>query len=124
MNFKKYIYENEESPLSTVLYHKDIPCITRFFSNDFPVYHAIHKVNDASNLETYTEKHVHDVDEINIIISEDENFKFRIEIDDEEHIVGPHTSVFIPAGKMHSANVICGSGYYIAIRMNDAIKDK
>lgn len=121
MNFpyEKLIFKNENSPLSTIPFHKDVPCIERFFSEDFPLHLAIHEISEANGLnEDYTTPHVHDdEDEINIIIGEEGVLDYRIQVGEEEYVVSSNSSVWIPAGVKHSANVLKGSGYFIAIRM-------
>ncbi|SHO44479.1 cupin domain-containing protein [Anaerocolumna xylanovorans] len=118
MKINDYIYTNEEAPLSGVLLHNDIPCITRYFEASFPVYTAIHKVSKADHPETYTQMHSHEEEEINILISEDKDFQYEVRIEDETFIVSANSSIFIPSNALHSTNVINGSGYYIAIRLN------
>lgn len=118
MKINDYIYTIEEAPLSSVSSHNDISCITRYFEAGFPVYTAIHKVSKADHPATYTQMHSHGEEEINIIISDDKDFKYEVRIEDETFIVSANSSVYIPSNVLHSTNVISGSGYYIAIRLN------
>jgi hypothetical protein len=121
---KDLIFHLDQSPLSTVPYHSDVEGIDRYFTDAFPVHMAIHNVNRKSEvLEKYTSLHKHDVAEINIIIGNDE-LQYRIGLEDEEFVIGANTGVWIPAGVRHSANLIKGEGYYIAIRLDMQEKDK
>lgn len=117
--YEKLIYKNENSPLSSIPFHKDIAFIQRFFSEEFPMHLAIHKITGAHGLtEDYTEPHTHeDEDEINIIIGEEGELEYRIQLGEKEYVVQSNSSIWIPAGVKHSANVLKGSGYFIAIRM-------
>jgi quercetin dioxygenase-like cupin family protein len=63
---------------------------------------------------SYCEPHVHDCDEINILLS-DSHLSYEIRLGDEVFIVNAPATIHIPAGVVHSANVIEGSGFYIAI---------
>ena len=113
------IHHNVPSPLSTVAHHHDVACIERFFSDTYPMHLAIHKVTDADDIDQYTDPHSHDVPEINIIISDTEGeLVYEIQLAEEIFQVSSNATVWIPAGLTHASNVISGSGYFIAIRLN------
>ena len=76
------------------------------------VYHEIRDVPAAHR--SYCEPHVHDCDEINILISDSE-LSYMIRLGDDLFVVNAPATVRVPAGVVHSANVIAGTGYYIAI---------
>ena len=63
---------------------------------------------------SYCEPHVHDCDEINILLS-DSHLAYEIRLGGEVFVVHAPATIRIPAGVVHSANVIEGSGYFIAI---------
>lgn len=63
---------------------------------------------------TYCEPHVHDCPEFNILLSQD-RLVYEITLGSENYIVEAPASIYIPAGLVHSANVIEGSGFFIAI---------
>lgn len=118
--YEKLIFKNSIIPLSTIPFHTDIPCIERYFPEGFPVHLAVHKVSDANEFQEYTKPHSHDIPEINIIIGEEACLVYSIQLGDEVFEVKSNSSIWIPAGLQHSANVIEGSGYYIAIRLGQA----
>jgi cupin superfamily acireductone dioxygenase involved in methionine salvage len=121
---KDLIFPLENIPLSTVPHHSDVEGIERYFSEVFPVHMAVHDFNRKDSiLEKYTSLHQHDVAEINIILGSDD-VQYRIGLEDEEFIVGRNTGIWIPAGIRHSANLITGIGYYIAIRLDMHLTDK
>lgn len=56
---------------------------------------------------------------INIIISDPADaLEYEIQLDQETFFVAANASLWIPAEMMHASNVISGSGYFIAIRLN------
>jgi len=107
------------SVLSNVPFHTDTHAITRYFADAFPCHMAIHHVSPVFIAPPqYTAPHVHDEhDEINIIISPDKLI-YKIQLGDEEYIVQNNASIWIPRGMVHSANILKGSGYFIALRLN------
>jgi hypothetical protein len=122
--FKELIFQLDNIPLSTIQYHSDVRGIERYFSDAFPVHMAVHNCNREDEVtEKYTSLHHHDVAEINIILGSID-LLYRIGLEDEEFIVGPNTGVWIPAGVRHSANLIRGEGYYIAIRIDMDLSEK
>jgi len=74
-----------------------------------------HEIRDVPNeRRSYCEPHVHDCDEMNILLS-DSHLSYEIRLGDEVFVVNAPATIRIPAGLVHSANVIEGSGFYIAI---------
>ncbi len=118
--FQNMIYENVLTPLSTVAHHHDVECIERYFSEKFPAHLAIHRVNDAPEQKReYTELHVHQEQEINIIVGDkDVDLIYEVQLEDETYYVKSNSTIWIPSGIRHSCNVVKGSGYYIALRLN------
>lgn len=117
--YQNLIHQNVPSPLSSVAHHHDVACIERFFSDTFPLHLAIHKVTEGEDVEPYTEPHSHDIPEINIIIGDEEGaLEFAIQLGEETFCVSSNSTIWIPAGLTHASNVIRGSGYFIAIRLN------
>ncbi len=117
--YQKLIHHNVPSPLSSIAHHHDVDCIERFFADTYPLHLAIHKVTSAANVARYTELHCHDVPEINIVVGDErDELTYEIQLEDETFCVAANSTVWIPAGMMHAANVLSGSGYFIAIRLN------
>ncbi|WP_315821355.1 cupin domain-containing protein [Paraflavitalea speifideaquila] len=64
----------------------------------------------------YTKPHTHnDFDEINILIGD--SLRYLIQLGEETYEMEGNHSIWIPAGTLHAANVIQGSGYFVAIRL-------
>ncbi|MDC0685429.1 MULTISPECIES: hypothetical protein [Sorangium] len=111
---------NVPSPLSSVAFHEDVECIRRSFAAGFPVHLAIHRVDSAEAARRdYTALHTHDGPEINVILPDPTGLEYRIELGSRVHHVTESTSIWIPPGVPHSANVVRGSGYLIAVRFDD-----
>jgi len=118
--YQNLISRNVKIPLSSVPFHKDIAFIERFFCNEFPMHLAIHKVTNAKCMpDDYTQPHVHDVHEINILVGNEGELEYAIQLGEEIFYVQSNASIWIPAGLYHASNAIRGSGYFIAIRLDD-----
>ncbi len=114
------IFENFNRPLSSIPFHFDVDGIERYFSEGFPAHLAIHRVDMRdSNKEEYTIPHFHeDEDEINILIpDEGDELVYKIQLGEEIFTVNGSKSIWIPSGLTHGANVVSGSGYFVAIRV-------
>lgn len=82
---------------------------------------AAHIVGDSYTHKeewVYSQAHQHDFDEINMLISETSILKYKLELDGkEEEIVSP-TLIFIPAGIVHRAEPISGTGIFLCIYLD------
>ena len=76
------------------------------------VTHELRNVS-ASN-RTYCEPHVHDCAELNILLSMG-HLSYEIRLEDELYVVEAPATIYIPAGMVHSANVIEGTGFFLAV---------
>jgi len=117
--YASLIVEHEESPLSSVIAHRDVDCITRYFAAGAFMHLATHRISDAEPAHReYTDLHVHAEPELNVIIPDESGLVYRIGLGDEEFVITRNSSVWIPPGVPHSANVISGSGHFVALRIN------
>ena len=74
-----------------------------------------HEVRDVSaDRRSYCEPHVHDCPEINILLSLT-RLTYEIRLGDEVYLVEAPATIYIPAGLVHSANVVEGSGFFVAL---------
>jgi DNA-binding transcriptional ArsR family regulator len=81
-----------------------------------------HEIRDVpAERRSYCEPHVHDCDEINILLS-DSHLSYEIRLGEEVFVVNAPATIHIPAGVIHSANVIEGTGFFIAIVDTDNYK--
>ncbi|MFQ5782006.1 MAG: 2-isopropylmalate synthase [Nitrosopumilus sp.] len=80
---------------------------------------AVHFVNDSTNLPGYSKLHKHDHDEINLILSEESELTYQIQLEDESYKVTSPSTIFIPRGIKHSAQAISGKGTFVCIILSD-----
>jgi hypothetical protein len=66
----------------------------------------------------YTMAHKHDFDEINILISERSPLKYKLELDGREEEISSPSLIYIPAGTMHRAEPICGTGTFLCVYLD------
>jgi quercetin dioxygenase-like cupin family protein len=113
------ILEMQPQALSEVPFHHDTPCITRFTAFNFPLHLGVHQIASVNTPPPeYTEPHVHaDHHEVNLIISEQE-LVYCIRLGDQVYTVTNNACIWIPKGTVHSANLVKGNGYYIALRID------
>jgi mannose-6-phosphate isomerase-like protein (cupin superfamily) len=113
-----FIFDMKQAALSDVPFHNNTASITRYIARQFPLHMAVHRVSPVMMTPpAYTQPHVHhDYNEINIIIS-DEQLEYKILLGNNEYVVRNNSSIWIPMGTIHAANVLRGSGYFIAIRV-------
>ena len=119
--YSKYIINGTEEPLHVQAYHYSAP-VERFLmlnKKEIPranTFISIHKIDKLpKKVPRYCELHKHDHDEINILFSENDKLIYKIQIENEIYEVSSPSTVFIPKGTMHSAEVISGKGTYTCI---------
>ena len=112
------IFKLVPGDLNHVDFHQAVSSIQRLVPEKFPLHLAVHSVlvEDKNPPKVYSAPHMHtDQDEVNILISKS-SMVYNIMLDDEEHEVAAPATIWIPAGKAHSANVVSGEGFFICIR--------
>lgn len=122
MKYEHLITKGVEQDLGAVAFHHSAP-LTRYVmlqkdavSGDGgfrTVAHVIDGVPDE--VPPYCELHWHDFDEVNLILSDDNSLRYKIQLEDETYEVQAPATVYIPKGTRHAAEVISGRGVYIAI---------
>jgi hypothetical protein len=77
---------------------------------------AVHEIRGLpySLDRRYCEPHSHNCPEINLLIAF-QRLVFRITLGEESYLCEAPSSIYIPAGVLHSANVIEGTGFFVAI---------
>jgi len=102
--------------LSSIPFHNNLDDISRWIALGSEYHIAIHQINTSQDHpDEYIKPHKHNAEELNIILSNDEIFQYRIMINDEENIINAPSVVMIPKDTIHSANVVKGKGFYICI---------
>lgn len=113
---KNEILELVKQELSSIPFHNNLDDISRWVALGSKYHIAIHQIHTIQDHpEEYVQLHKHDADELNIILSNDEIFQYKIMINSEEKIINAPSVLMIPKNTMHSANVIRGRGFYICI---------
>ena len=126
--YKKYITKGIHEPLSEVQFHKKAPIkrISMLSKKTIPeskIHAAVHFV-DAINkkISKYSILHKHDVDEVNMLLSQNDKLVYEIQLDDEIYKVSSPVTIFIPKGVNHRADVISGSGFFVCLIMSNNYK--
>jgi mannose-6-phosphate isomerase-like protein (cupin superfamily) len=133
--YKKFIKKGVVQPLEKVPFHHKAP-LKRILMQSEDTFPDIKTILPGSNfhiaahiitklpkkIPKYVEPHAHNCDEINLILSETGNLKYKINLGNEEYIVTSPATVYIPKRVKHSAQVISGKGIYVCILMSQSYK--
>lgn len=124
---KWYVVRGIPESLGCVPGHTAVQGIERFQLLDgsflggaFP-HCAVHIISERFMPEAawhYTQPHVHDTDEVNLILSPNGCLRYRYEIDGSMEIVDSPSCVFIPAGTPHRMEAAGGTGIFICIHLS------
>ena len=126
--YKKYITKGIHEPLSEVQFHKKAPIkrISMLSKKTIPeskIHAAVHFVDAIDKkISKYSILHKHNVDEVNMILSQNDNLVYEIQLDDEIYKVSSPVTIFIPKGVNHRADVISGSGFFVCLIMSNKYK--
>ena len=119
--YKKFIKKGVNESISKIPFHNYAPIkrISMLSKKRFPssnTHIAVHFVNgNHKKMSEYSLLHKHNVDEINLIISENSKLIYEIQLDDEIYKVSSPSTVFIPKGVKHKAKFISGKGVFVCI---------
>ena len=128
---KKYaalISKGVVSPLETVKCHHKAPLKRRVMLQRDAVTGAgikvvLHQISKLpKKIPSYCDPHIHEFDEINLILSDAGTLKYRIVLGDETFVVRSPSTIYIPAGLRHSAEVLSGKGTYVTVLMTSAYR--
>lgn len=118
--YEKFIKQGAVESLDNVPFHKKAP-IKRLLMLDKSIipesdtHIAVHFVDASKKLPEYSQRHEHDYDEINLILSETSELAFEIRLGDETYKVTSPSTVFIPRGLQHSAHAVSGKGIFVCV---------
>lgn len=126
MRYKKFITRGVIEPLSKVPFHNKTPIkrISMLSQKTIPesnIHAAVHFVDTSKKISKYSKLHCHNVDEINMILS-DEKLVYEIQLEDEVYKVRSPATIFIPKGTRHRADVISGKGMFVCFIMSGKYK--
>ena len=123
--YKKYITKGIHEPLSEVQFHKKAPIkrISMLSKKTIPeskIHAAVHFVDAIDKkISKYSILHKHNVDEVNILLSQNDKLVYEIQLDDEIYKVSSPVTIFIPKGVNHRADVLSGSGFFVCLIMSN-----
>ena len=126
--YKKYITKGIREPLSKIPFHqkttiKRISMLSKKIIPESKIHTAVHFVDVSDKkIPKYSILHKHDVDEINLILSQDEKIVYEIQLDDEIYKVSSPATIFIPKGVNHRADVISGKGIFVCLILSNKYK--
>ena len=126
--YRKYITKGISEPLSKIPFHTKAPIkrLSMLGKNNIPqanTHLAVHFVDaKTKKIEDYSKLHKHTADEINLILSEQGNLEYKIQLDDEIYNVSSPATIFIPKGVKHSARVLSGKGFFVCIILSKNYK--
>ena len=99
-------------PIASVMFHSEAPIDRRRMCGQglhpqADVHIAVHEIRSLpySLDRSYCEPHSHNCPEINLLFSF-ERLVFRITLGEESYLCEAPSSIYIPAGVSHSANVV------------------
>ena len=119
--YKKFIKKGVNESISKIPFHNYAPIkrISMLSKKRFPssnTHIAVHFVNgNHKKMSEYSLLHKHNVDEINLIISENSKLKYEIQLDDEVYKISSPSTIFIPKGIKHKAKFLSGKGIFVCI---------
>ncbi len=122
--YRKFIKKGTVEPLSQIPFHgkapiKRLSMLNRKLIPRSNTHVAVHFIAAKKKFPEYSLPHKHDCDEINLILSEKGKLTYKIQLDDETYRVSSPSTIFIPKGVRHSANVVAGSGIFVCIILSD-----
>lgn len=121
LRYRHLISSGVSESLSAVMFHDSAPVRRRRMcgqeihpqANSHIAVHEIRGV--AHSLDRrYCQPHSHNCSELNLLFSF-ERLVFRITLGGELYICKAPSSIFIPAGVSHSANVVEGTGFFVVM---------
>ena len=118
--YQKYIKLGIDEKLESIPFHKKAPIrrmsmLSKSLIPESDTHIAVHFVDASKKLPDYSQLHKHDHDEINLILSEDSELTYEVQLEDEKYKVSSPSTIFIPKGLQHSAQAISGKGIFICM---------
>lgn len=104
-------------PLSSQSRYRDIPELRRLEATGAPTHVVVHHIDDeaAAEARDYCDVHAHPFAELNLVLGDPGELTFAIVLGDEVIEAVSPTTVWIPAGVPHSANLRSGRGTFVVV---------
>lgn len=108
-------------PLSSSSRYRDIPELDRLESVGSPCHAIVHTIEaDATPEERhYCDAHAHEFAELNLVLGPPGALIYDIVVGDQTITAVSPTTVWIPAGVEHSANLRSGSGTFVVVYLRE-----
>lgn len=122
-DLSEYIKKGIEEPLSQIPFHGYAPIKRLLMLNEkilpeSKCHIAVHFIKDLpEKIPDYSQLHDHDFDEVNMIISENEELLYDIQLGNKTYEVKSPATVYIPKGLKHSAKVVSGKGVFVCVHI-------
>jgi uncharacterized RmlC-like cupin family protein len=122
--YQKFIKKGIVESLDKVPFHDDAPIkrlsmLSKTLIPQSDTHVAVHFVDASKDLPKYSKLHKHNHDEINLILSEDSELRYEIQLEDESYKVTSPSTIFIPKGINHSAQAISGKGIFVCVILSN-----
>lgn len=121
LRYQHLISSGVSESLSAIMFHESAPVRRRRMCGQEIHPHAnahiaVHEIRGVAHSldRQYCQPHSHNCTELNLIFSF-ERLVFRITLGGEHYICKAPSSIFIPAGVSHSANVVEGTGFFVVM---------
>ena len=75
--------------------------------------------SSKKKIPSYSKLHKHSHDEINLILSDNGKLKYEIQFEDKKFKVSSPSTVFIPKGVKHRAQVLSGKGIFVCMILSN-----
>ena len=104
-------------PLSSRSRYRDIPELRRLEAVGSPTHVVVHHIDDDAEVESrdYCGAHEHPFAELNILLGEPGALVYDIVLGDETIVATSPTTIWIPAGVPHAANLRSGRGTFVVV---------
>jgi len=126
--YKKFITKGISESLSKVPFHSDAPIKRKLMLGKTTgpksdIHLAVHFVDATrKKISKYSVLHKHNVDEVNLLLSNNDKLVYEIQLEDEIYKVTSPATVFIPSGVRHRADVISGKGHFVCLILSNKYK--
>lgn len=111
--------------LSSQSRYRDIPELRRLEATGSPSHVVVHHIADDAVAEArdYCDVHAHPFAELNLLLGDPGELVFDIVLGDEVVEAVSPTTVWIPAGVPHSANLRSGCGTFVVVYLAEPQPD-
>jgi hypothetical protein len=126
--YRKLIVSGVNESLENIPFHgkapiKRLSMLSKNLVSKSDTHVAVHFIDSLpKKIPAYSKLHKHNVDEINLILSEGGKLSYEIQLGDEIYKVTSPTTIFIPKGVKHRAQEISGKGLFVCIILSSNYK--